>query len=216
MLYTEPNHSSNVAKGDTPNKPTEKPAENKQEPVIKGKVHMPKKSFTDQLIDTFVLGNRQDIKDYLINTVAIPTIKKAAINAFAMALNVTPPPDTGYRSAGGYSDPKITDYRSNTPYNNYSRPSRPVESAYSGTDSRRRIYSDMWFESASDAEAVLEHLRKTLNRYRFVSVGDVYMACDERTTTSDFDWGWYDVKDMYVYRRGTNQFSIHFPPVSSR
>lgn len=208
MLYTEPNHKTDVANGKAPSKPNLE----KTEPVIKGKVHVPKKSFGDQLIDTFVLGNADDIKDYLINTVAIPTIKTSILNAVAMALNmplpgVTPP----NRNAGSYGDPKITDYRSS-----YSKPSGQVRSAYTGNDYRSHTYTDMWFDSASDAEAVIEHLRRVLAQYRFVSIAEVYMACDERTTPTDFEWGWYDVSDMYVYRKGTNQFGIHFPPIRSR
>ncbi len=204
MIHTEPNHKTTIANSTNEhNKVTE--------PVIKGKVHLPKKSFSDQIIDTFVLGNRDDIKDYLVNTVAIPTIKKALINAFAMALNVTPPNEVNSPNTGHYGEPKITDYRSK-----YSKPSASVKNTYNSNMSAPHNYNDMWFETASDAEAVITHLRNVLNQYKFVSVAEVYMACDERTTPTDFEWGWYDISDMFVYRKGTNQFGIHYPPIRSR
>ena len=64
----------------------------------------------------------------------------------------------------------------------------------------RHDFSDIIIDNRGDAEMVLSILVENLDRYEVVSVGDLYELVDITPTTTDYDYGWYDLRRAEVRR----------------
>lgn len=80
--------------------------------------------------------------------------------------------------------------------------------------SRPSIYSvnEVIFDDRGEAEEVLLRMREAIDKYSMVSVGDFYeMICQKSEFTSQ-KYGWRDLKDAVVVRRGAG-YAINFPKI---
>ncbi|MDO4549598.1 MAG: hypothetical protein Q4D04_16030 [Clostridia bacterium] len=181
---------------------TESP-QRRAEKVVSGTVTQRKKSGLNMLGSAFIANDMKDVKDYILQDVLIPTVKRAffdiVCNGTGMLLGERNP-----RRGGGRADE--VSYRSYYDRNNGRR---------SGGDNNTRArsnysYKDLIFYDRGDAEVVLERMYEILERYDAVSVGDLFDLAGETSVYTDNKYGWTNLDDAYV-KPVTNGYIIQLP-----
>ena len=173
--------------------------ERKIEKVIAGTATTKKKSEISKFASVFISEDVKNVKDYLIMDVLVPTIKKTILSTIDMILNGGTPTYTSGRSVGGS---KISYGRF---YDNPGsrRVNEPVRSRFD--------YDELCFQTRGDAEAVLDEMHNTIERYGFVTVAAMYDMADVSAppyTSNNF--GWTSVRSADVIR--TNDGYVIKPP----
>lgn len=161
-------------------------------------VKVRKKSGFAKFADDFIRDDLAKVKDFAINDVLIPAIKKSISDIFKTGIDMMLyHGEAGSR--GRYSDNSRVSYRSY--YDN--GPSRRRTETYSSRNHDYRDSPDIQeriFETRGEAEAVLDNLYRMMARYHIVSVADY---CDETGITGSYvdrDWGWTDISTARVER----------------
>lgn len=143
-----------------------------------------KRSLGRRFADIFLDEDVESVKEYIVFDVIIPTIKDGVLDMLSMLFYGRP---RGKSKGGTYIS-----------YNNMSsksRTSRPSE--------RRRVsnYQDIILESRSEAEDVLDVMREILDKYKEVSVADLYDACGiTGVGYTDNQFGWDDLHGVNIRR----------------
>lgn len=163
--------------------------ERKIEKVVTGAVRTKKKSEISKLADVFISEDVKNVKSFLLMDVLVPTIKKAILSTVDMILN----------GGGGSSYAK----RSSTPkvsYRQYyeDRADRRYED---NAKARTRFdYDEIVFESRGEAEAVREQMLDVIERYGFVTVGDLYDMADLTQPYTSNKYGWTNLRTAETVR----------------
>jgi hypothetical protein len=163
------------------------------EKVISGTATQRKKNGLDKLGSIFIANDVKDVKNYILQDVLIPTIKRAFFdiicNGTGMLLGERNPQRGGgpankvsYRS---YYDNR-DDRRTTASSNNGSR----AKSNYS--------YNDLVFNNRGDAEVVLERMYELLDHFDAVSVADLFDLAGESCNYTDNKYGWTNLDDARV------------------
>lgn len=177
--------NSNRVKEQEPDLP-----QRRAEKVISGTATQRKKSGFDKLSSIFLASDISDVKNYIIQDVLLPTIKRAfydiVCNGTGMLLGERNPPKGGgqaskvsYRS---YYD-RADDRRSNN------------------SDSRSRSnyrYGELTFSTRGDAEVVLERMYELLDHFDAVSVADLFDLAGETCNYTDNKYGWTNLDSARV------------------
>ena len=159
----------------------------KAERVVSGTAKVKQKNEIRKIADAFVPEDVSNIKSYFIWDVLVPNAKKAILDIVCMCLNID---DPSYKRKSTGSKISYRDY--------YDR----GDNRRSASDSRRSSrfeYDDIVIPSRGEAEAVLSQMDDMIERYRFVSVLDLYDICglDSPPYTSD-KYGWSDLRTARV------------------
>ena len=164
-----------------------RPIPKKLEPVVKGKKKT-KKNYKN----VFMQQDLGSIGSYIVMDVLIPACKKAAVDIVTNGINMLFYGETkrgSERGSGGYA---------RTPYVSYSE--------YSRDDRRDRSYStgygqeDIIYETRREAEDVLASLDAQLEQYGMVSVADYKDVSGVTGSSSDYDFGWTNLRAAKVVR----------------
>lgn len=159
----------------------------KAERVVSGTAKVKQKNEIRKIADAFVPEDVSNIKSYFIWDVLVPNAKKAILDIVCMCLNID---DPSYKRKSTGSKISYRDY--------YDR----GDTRRTSSDSRRSSrfeYDDIVIPSRGEAEAVLSQMDDMIERYRFVSVLDLYDICglDSPPYTSD-KYGWSDLRTARV------------------
>lgn len=171
--------NSNASKAKAP-----APVEKKVEKVVTGKVKT-KKNEIRKFTDIFVAEDMDSVKDYLVNDLAIPTLKNLFVdliqNGIEMAI-------LGSRRGTSGRGVRHNDSYSYRDYNSYSRNNdRPS----STVKPRNRFdYDDIVFDNRGDAERVLDQLQFVIDKYTYARVSDLYDMCELTAPYTAHDYGW--------------------------
>ena len=164
----------------------------------KAPVKVRKKNGLKKIADDFIRDDLAKVKDFAINDVLIPAIKKSISDIFKTGIDMMLyHGDTG--NSGRYSDNSRVSYRSY--YDN--GPSRRRTETYSSRNHDYRDSPDIQeriFETRGEAEAVLDNLYRMMARYHIVSVADYLDETGVTGTYVDRDWGWSDISSARVER----------------
>ena len=164
----------------------------------KAPVKVRKKNGLKKIADDFIRDDLAKVKDFAINDVLIPAIKKSISDIFKTGIDMMLyHGDTG--NSGRYSDNSRVSYRSY--YGN--GPSRRRTETYSSRNHDYRDSPDIQeriFETRGEAEAVLDNLYRMMARYHIVSVADYLDETGVTGTYVDRDWGWSDISSARVER----------------
>lgn len=156
------------------------------EKITDGKVLTKKKSPLNRLISTFIAEDITDVKNYLIEEVAIPYVKDAILDGMEMLL-------TGKTRGRTYKNEKKTNYSYIS-----SNPSRNNRS--SGDTRRKTDFNNLIFETRAEAEEVLSRMIDALETFQVVSIADLYDLCGVTGEITDYKWGWENLSSADVKR----------------
>lgn len=161
-------------------------------PVVKGKVTR-KKNNVRKLTDTFVNEDMHNVKSYIIFDVLIPAAKKAISDIVTNGIDMILYGETRTKHRSG-----------STTYVSYDRFSdRDRDRDYRYRDSRTRSgysYDDVILETRREAEDVLNAMDDILDRYKIVSVADMYDLMNVKCDYTDNKYGWDNLRSADVVR----------------
>lgn len=178
--------NSNRAKEKTQDAP-----QRRAEKVITGTATQRKKNGLDKLGSVFIANDVKDVKNYILQDVLIPTIKRAfydiVCNGTGMLLGERNP------QRGGGQANKVS-------YRSYYAQNDDRRNGNSGNSRARSSYSynDLIFNNRGDAEVVLERMYELLDHFDAVSVADLFDLAGESCNYTDNKYGWTNLDDARV------------------
>ena len=171
--------------------------------VVSGGVKARKKNGVHKFADVFISEDATNVKSYIFTDVFIPAAKKLISDIVRDGIDMILYGSSGH-SKSGSSAPKVS-------YRNYydQRDTRPRVSESRNTS--RFDYEDLDFERRGDAEAVLELMRDSLNRYQLVTVADMYEFAGLNEPYTSNKYGWTNLQNAYVDRIRGGGYVIKLP-----
>lgn len=169
---------------------SEKPDKQIQK-VTKGEVVVKKPSAVKKLVNTFIVEDMGNIKEYLIFDVVIPAIKDTFMSSLNMLFYGSP----NYRGRGGNRNGN-----ERVSYWSYGNSSYVERGDRRNSSNRHNAADvrDLLFETRIDAEEVIGALYDTIERYGKASVADLYDAAGVTGEYTDHKWGWYKGAEFHV------------------
>lgn len=175
------------------------------EKVVKGKVIKRKKSVGRRLSETFLEDDSQNVMDYIIYDVLIPSAKETLSNVVTNGLEMLL-----FGEAKGSRTTRDRG-KSRVSYQSY----------YESDDHRPRSrgrgrrtchdFDDIILDSRGEAEEVLSSLVDLIDRYDQVTVGDFYDLVGISSSYTDSKWGWDNLAAAYIERARGGGYIIRLP-----
>ena len=148
-----------------------------------------RKSGIDKLGSIFLAGDVEDVKEYIIEDVLIPTIKRAFYDIICNGMGMM----LGERNPNKGNQSSRVSYRSY-----YDRPDERKSRNNSNQSRLNYGYKDLIFDNRGDAEVVLEQMFELLDRYDAVSIADLFDLAGESSNYTDNKYGWTNLEDARV------------------
>ena len=183
------------------------PMEDKKiEKVVTGTVKQRKKTGLSRAASTFMPGDVDSVKSYILMDVLVPSIKRAISDIGCNGINMLLGEPT--RGKGGNSiGAKVSYrqyYRDPDERRDYARPR--AQAQYS--------YDDIIFDNRGDAEEVLYRMEELLERFEVVSVADLFDMAGISCNYTDNKYGWTDLRSAHV-ERVRDGYIINLPRATS-
>lgn len=179
------------------NRYKEQETKKKMPKVVNGKVKTKKKSEISKIKSAIFAEDINNVKDYLLNGVIIPSIKKALHEIISNGSDMLI-----------YGETK-PNKKSSAPYVSYRDYSDETRSR-----SRERTSSfdldEIVFDTEKDGEAVLNELYAALKRFGIVSVADLYDLIDMSAPYTANKYGWNHFRGAEVLR-GRDGYFLKLP-----
>jgi hypothetical protein len=185
------NYASNSHKS----KEQPKDVEKKVQKVVSGGVKTKKKNEIRKFADIFVAGDLASVGDYLLYDIVVPNVKRLVEDISVSGIRMFLHGKDGAKSSGtSYGMPKIS-YRGY-----YEQDKRdPRSSGREDYRSRSRFdFNDLEFEHRGDAEMVLTQMDEMLDRFKVVTVLDMYDAAGVTAPYTADKYGWTDLHEAKV------------------
>lgn len=155
----------------------------KIEKVVSGKVKTRKKGFIRMLTDFVMSEDVQNVKDHIINDIAIPMIKDAVYGVVQDSISMILFGETR-RKRGGSVGSRVS-------YRDYYDDRKRTDSRDEGYHRNRGFnIDDIVLDSRTDAEAVMDGLFETVDKYGIVTVGDLYDMVEKTAPYTANNYGW--------------------------
>lgn len=167
--------------------------------VTTGTVKVKKKSFIEKFFGSFIAEDAGSVKDYIIDDILIPGIKKGIYDVIVGGLEKL----FGTKSSARRTTASTVSYRDYYDRNK-AEPIRPTNRGYE--------FDDILFDTKDDANEVLESMYDILDRYAIVSVADYYDLIGQPAKYTDNNYGW-DSLTAATLVRYSNGYGIKLPKV---
>lgn len=179
--------------------------EQKKNKIATGTVKSNEKSGLSKAMGNFFVRDIHEAGEYICRNLIVPKLRSFVDEVITGAVHAVLGGGSGKSQGGG---------KTNYDYNARYVPSKSRED-YSRYEYDRVDYDfrDITFESRADAENVLDTLHKDLNKYKYVSVADLYdYAGLNYNNRQGRKYGWSDLRsaDIVSVRDG---WAIRMPPV---
>lgn len=181
-------------------------ADKKIEKVVSGAVKQRKKTGLSRAASTFMPGDVDSVKSYILMDVLVPSVKRAISDIVCNGINMLLGEPT--RGKGGNSGAAKVSYRQYyrdpDDRRDYARPR--AQAQYS--------YDDIIFDDRGDAEEVLYRMEELLERFEVVSVADLFDMAGISCNYTDNKYGWTDLRSAHV-ERVRDGYVIRLPRATS-
>jgi len=177
----------------------------KIEKVVEGTVLRRKKPWTRRFLDSFVGGDMQTVRSYIVMEVLLPAAKDTVADVFSQGIERmlygearSTSRRTGHRPGQGVG-PGYVNYSRYTP--NPVRPGRRDE-LRSPTHRARAThdFDEIILATRVEAEEVIDRLFDLVSRYEQATVADLYELVGVTGNYTDDKWGWTDLRGAGVTR----------------
>lgn len=181
------------------------PAAKNIQKVVKGPVKVKKKNELQKFADTFITEDLSKVKEYAIQDVLIPGIKKAIWEIFTNGLDtILYHGDSRGRRNSASNKISYASYYHNSGVRHSDNVRTPISrSTYT--------YDTVAFSSRGEAEDVLFQMKEIVATYKMVSVADFYDLIGVTGTNTDNKYGWTDNIHNAFIDRNRDGYIIKFP-----
>ena len=169
----------------------EKVEEKKITPVAKAKGTRKRNKFVSSVISEEA-GN---VKNYVLMDVLIPALKKAISDVVTNGIDMILYGETGHSKKSGASRVSYRSY-----YDDDRRDYRRDRDDRRSYRSAGYDFDDLVFETRGEAEMILDNMEDILDRYKVVTVADLYDLAGEVGRHTDNKYGWTDIRSASVVR----------------
>lgn len=172
------------------------------EKVIKGSAKIHQKTTGEKLKETLFGEGVDNVGDYVVFDVIIPTLKEMVVNSVSDGINMLLFGETK-RSGRSSSRNNRSGY---VQYESYSR--------NRDRDSGRRAqfdFSDIEFETRADAIDVLDAIEDTISMYDVASVSDLYEFAGITPRPTDNNYGWTSVNTAEILMKRNGNYILSMP-----
>lgn len=187
--------------------PTEPVQEKKVEKVIQGNVKQKKRSGLQKIAGEVIQEDARNVKSYIFSEVLIPALKKTISDVIKNGIDMVL-----YGESRGSSKRSLPG--SKVSYRSFYDDDRERHS-YRDRVSSRYDYDDVIFDSRGEAEEVLSSMYDILDRYKVVSVADLFDLVGLQCKYTDNKYGWMDLRGSEVVRTFDGGYSIRLPKAMS-
>lgn len=165
----------------------------KSKKIIKGTVKKRKPSLGKKMKDEFISTDSHSVMSYLLEDVFIPAAKETIANIVSGGIEMI--------LFGGSSSDRGSNRQRNKSRVSYESYYDRKESRYSNRNrSSVQSFDEVIFDSRVEAEDVLSAMIDDIDEYGITTVGNFYDLIGERTTPSDFKWGWETLRSARIDR----------------
>lgn len=171
------------------------PEEKRVKKIVKTPVKT-KKNEMRRFADIFISEDASNVKNYIFMDVLVPAIKKAIYDIVTNGIDMFLYGGTG-RSKNTTSGNKVS-------YRSYFDQKTAADPGYHGSENNRSRggldYDDIVFGSRGEAEAAIQQMMDTIDRYTLVRVADLYDMVDLTAPITAQKYGWMSLKNAEVKR----------------
>ena len=168
-------------------------SEKKIEKVVQGEVKTKKKSEIQKLGSIFISEDVNNVKDYILMDVLVPSIKNAIYELVTGSLDMI--------FFNGQGNLKKKSQSSTVSYSRYYDQKRDVDRGYSGTRTATGYdYNDIILETRGEAEDVLDRMSELIDTYGQVTVADLYDLVGITGNYTDNKYGWVNIRNAEPIR----------------
>lgn len=179
--------------------------EKKVEKVVKGGAKVRKRSELSKFTDNFISEDAGKVKSYIFMDVLLPALKKLVSDVVTDGIDMILYGETGRTKKSSSSSGQYVSYSS------YSSRDRD-RSRYSSDSGRGRMnLDDIEFERKSDADNVLRQMDEIIDRYREVTVADLYDLAGLLAPHTANRYGWTNISSAEPVRTRHGTWVIKFP-----
>ena len=168
-------------------------SEKKIEKVVQGEVKTKKKSEIQKLGSVFISEDVNNVKDYILMDVLVPSIKNAIYELVTGSLDMI------FFNGQGRLTKKSQS--STVSYSRYYDQKRDTDRGYSGTRTATGYdYNDIILETRGEAEDVLDRMSELIDTYGQVTVADLYDLVGITGNYTDNKYGWVNIRNAEPIR----------------
>ena len=168
-------------------------SEKKIEKVVQGEVKTKKTSEIQKLGSIFISEDVNNVKDYILMDVIVPSIKNAIYELVTGSLDMI--------FFNGQGHLKKKSQSSTVSYSRYYDQKRDVDRGYSGTRTATGYdYNDIILETRGEAEDVLDRMSELIDTYGQVTVADLYDLVGITGNYTDNKYGWVNIRNAEPIR----------------
>ena len=168
----------------------EEPKKEKIEKIVKGTVKTKKKN---GFFGMFLAGSFNDLKEYVLEDVLIPTVKNAVEDVVTNGISMILNGETSSRRKKSSPSSRVS-YRSY-----YDRDDRDRD-----RDRGRRTsgyaYDDIILETRAEALEIISRIEELIDVYGMASVADLYDLVGISGVHTDNKYGWTDIRSADTQR----------------
>lgn len=162
----------------------------RMEKVVQGRTRKP--STSRRIRDIFIGEDIENVGDYLVFDIIVPGIKSLIVDSI---INTT-------EAIFGTGSRRKRPINEQTSYSAYYKSSttqqRPGYTRASVRD--QYSYNDIIVDTRGEAELILDQLLEAIDTYGSVSIGDLYDACGITGEFTDYNYGWFNLRNASVRR----------------
>lgn len=200
MEYTPNSHAYKEKQKKLQQANAETPEEKQIVPVASGSIKPKKKTGLSKVADIFISEDVSNVKEYVMQDIVVPTIKKGILGALDMILN----------GGSGYSSDRRRSSEAKVSYRRYYDDPRDRYHDRPRVSSDRFDYATISYPTRGDAEAVLAQMRDALAEYGVVTVSDMYDMSRLTPPHTSNKYGWFSLKNATTMR-SQGEFVIDLP-----
>lgn len=157
--------------------------------VATGKVKVKKKNGIHKFTDIFSASDIDEVRDYIVNDLIIPTAKKTLLDIISNGADMMIYGSTGHS--------RRSDSRDRVSYRDYYRGRDRSEPR---SRSNRDDEGIITYETRREAEDVLDELEDRIREYGVATVLDMYDASDSSAPHTADRYGWTSLRNASVKR----------------